>query len=147
MVGTKFKRLIPDEGPAGQDPARVKRVLFCSGKVYYDLAKRRKEQKLEREVAIIRLEQVPKSLMCTVGAEQTEQSGDYLSFFLPLLSDLSIPFRLSQGRSREVRRLGAGLVSGGAQEHGLLRLHPATLPHSGGQQEANLVRFQLPLQT
>lgn len=69
LVGTKFKRLIPDEGPAGQDPAGVKRVLFCSGKVYYDLDKRRKEQNLEREVAIIRLEQVPKSLLyCRSGA-------------------------------------------------------------------------------
>uniref|UniRef100_H3CTB5 2-oxoglutarate dehydrogenase complex component E1 n=1 Tax=Tetraodon nigroviridis TaxID=99883 RepID=H3CTB5_TETNG len=57
-TGTKFKRLIPDEGPAGQDPARVKRVIFCSGKVYYDLAKERKDQKLEREVAIVRLEQI-----------------------------------------------------------------------------------------
>eukprot|EP00066_Takifugu_rubripes_P002275 XP_003964098.1 PREDICTED: 2-oxoglutarate dehydrogenase-like, mitochondrial isoform X1 [Takifugu rubripes] len=57
-TGTKFKRLIPDDGPAAQDPARVKRVIFCSGKVYYDLAKERKQQNLEREVAIIRLEQI-----------------------------------------------------------------------------------------
>uniref|UniRef100_A0A669CWB6 2-oxoglutarate dehydrogenase complex component E1 n=1 Tax=Oreochromis niloticus TaxID=8128 RepID=A0A669CWB6_ORENI len=56
--GTKFKRLIPDEGPAGQSPGQVKRVIFCTGKVYYELAKERKQQNLYRDVAIIRLEQI-----------------------------------------------------------------------------------------
>lgn len=57
-AGTKFKRLIPDESPASQNPAQVKRVIFCTGKVYYELAKERKQQKLEKDIAIIRLEQV-----------------------------------------------------------------------------------------
>jgi len=35
-----------------------KRVVMCSGKVYYELAKKRAELKKEKEVAIIRLEQV-----------------------------------------------------------------------------------------
>lgn len=41
-----------------------KRVVMCSGKVYYELAKKRAEEKKEKEVAIIRLEQVshPRSL-------------------------------------------------------------------------------------
>ncbi|GAB6049806.1 2-oxoglutarate dehydrogenase E1 component [Hydrogenophilus islandicus] len=38
------------------DPNRVKRVLFCSGKVYYELAAYRREKGIE-EVAIVRLEQ------------------------------------------------------------------------------------------
>lgn len=57
-AGTKFKRLIPDEGIASQNPAQVKRVIFCTGKVYYELARERKQQKMEKDVAIIRLEQV-----------------------------------------------------------------------------------------
>lgn len=63
-AGTKFKRLIPDQGLASQNPAQVKRVIFCTGKVYYELAKERKQQKLEKDIAIIRLEQVfnPSSL-------------------------------------------------------------------------------------
>uniref|UniRef100_A0AAQ6A369 2-oxoglutarate dehydrogenase-like, mitochondrial n=1 Tax=Amphiprion ocellaris TaxID=80972 RepID=A0AAQ6A369_AMPOC len=56
--GTKFKRLIPDEGHASQSPGQVKRVIFCTGKVYYELAKGRKQKNLERNVAIIRLEQI-----------------------------------------------------------------------------------------
>lgn len=50
--------MIPEEGLAAETPAEVKRVIFCTGKVYYDLIKERKNQDLDKEVAIIRLEQV-----------------------------------------------------------------------------------------
>ncbi|MFO0951824.1 MAG: hypothetical protein U0835_11875 [Isosphaeraceae bacterium] len=39
------------------DPAAVRRVLVCSGKIYYDLAARREAAGKTREVAILRLEQ------------------------------------------------------------------------------------------
>ena len=39
------------------DPKQVKRVVLCSGKVYYDLLERRRDDKNE-EVAIVRLEQL-----------------------------------------------------------------------------------------
>src|SRR5205823_1818670 len=39
------------------DPERVRRVLVCSGKVYYDLLAKREEVGKTREVAIVRLEQ------------------------------------------------------------------------------------------
>ncbi|XP_072534173.1 2-oxoglutarate dehydrogenase-like, mitochondrial [Salminus brasiliensis] len=55
---TKFRRIIPDEGPASKNPDKVKRVIFCTGKVYYELAKERKQLKLEETVAIVRLEQI-----------------------------------------------------------------------------------------
>jgi 2-oxoglutarate dehydrogenase E1 component len=49
----KFRRVIPDD----LDPQKVKRVLLCSGKIYYDLLDARR--KLGREdVAIVRLEQL-----------------------------------------------------------------------------------------
>ncbi|MBN3276788.1 OGDHL protein, partial [Polyodon spathula] len=57
-TGTRFRRVIPEEGPAAQNPDKVKRVIFCTGKVYYELAKERKQQDLENEVAICRLEQI-----------------------------------------------------------------------------------------
>lgn len=57
-VGTHFKRLIPEEGPASQNPAGVKRIIFCTGKVYYDLIKERKNKEMDEEVAISRIEQV-----------------------------------------------------------------------------------------
>lgn len=58
LAGTHFLRVIPDGGPAAQSPEQVKRVLFCTGKVYYDLTRERKAQQMEADVAITRVEQV-----------------------------------------------------------------------------------------
>jgi len=49
-----FQEVIDD---IGVDKSKVKRVLFCSGKVYYDLLNRREENK-RNDVAIVRLEQM-----------------------------------------------------------------------------------------
>lgn len=58
LAGTHFLRVIPDGGPAAQSPQRVKRLLFCTGKVYYDLTRERKARQMEADVAITRVEQV-----------------------------------------------------------------------------------------
>jgi multifunctional 2-oxoglutarate metabolism enzyme len=47
----------PVLGDAQADPGSVRRVLLCSGKVYYDLAAARREQN-RNDVAIVRLEQL-----------------------------------------------------------------------------------------
>jgi 2-oxoglutarate dehydrogenase E1 component len=52
----EFRTVIP-ELDAGVDNAKVKRVIACSGKVYYDLVKKRAERK-STDVAIIRVEQL-----------------------------------------------------------------------------------------
>jgi 2-oxoglutarate dehydrogenase E1 component len=49
-----FQAVIPD---GAADPAAVRRVLLCSGKVYYDLAAARTEQN-RADVAILRVEQL-----------------------------------------------------------------------------------------
>jgi 2-oxoglutarate dehydrogenase E1 component len=46
-----------DETDAGVDKSKVKRVLMCSGKVYYDILAERTKRNI-RDVAIIRLEQI-----------------------------------------------------------------------------------------
>ncbi|XP_077585510.1 2-oxoglutarate dehydrogenase-like, mitochondrial isoform X1 [Stigmatopora nigra] len=56
--GTKFKRLIPDDGLSSQNAPLVRRLIFCTGKVFYDLNKERRRQNLEKDVAIVRLEQI-----------------------------------------------------------------------------------------
>lgn len=61
LSGTEFKRVIPEDGPASQSPSSVKKLIFCSGKVYYDLVKQRREKGLEKEIAITRLEQVSRT--------------------------------------------------------------------------------------
>jgi multifunctional 2-oxoglutarate metabolism enzyme len=50
-----FRPVIGDHGDL--DPAAVRRVLLCSGKVYYDLAGRRAAEK-RRDTAIIRVERL-----------------------------------------------------------------------------------------
>ncbi|MGF1508662.1 MAG: 2-oxoglutarate dehydrogenase E1 component [Myxococcota bacterium] len=49
-----FQRIIPDVQPIGSE---VRRVLLCSGKVYYELEERR-EQLKAHDVALIRVEQL-----------------------------------------------------------------------------------------
>lgn len=51
----QFELVIPEIDDI--KPNDVKRVIFCSGKVYYDLLESRREQKLS-QVAIIRIEQL-----------------------------------------------------------------------------------------
>ncbi|KAJ3604701.1 hypothetical protein NHX12_029441 [Muraenolepis orangiensis] len=58
LPGTEFKRLIVEEGLAAENPAGVKRVIFCTGKVYYELVRERKARGMEDTVAIARMEQL-----------------------------------------------------------------------------------------
>ncbi|GLV41368.1 Oxoglutarate dehydrogenase [Carabus blaptoides fortunei] len=58
LEGTEFMRIIPETGPAVQNASGVKKLVFCSGKVYYDLKKYRDEKGLTNEIAITRVEQV-----------------------------------------------------------------------------------------
>jgi 2-oxoglutarate dehydrogenase E1 component len=53
----EFRTVIGELKTEEVDPAKVKRVVACSGKVYYDLVKRREEKK-SYDVAVIRVEQL-----------------------------------------------------------------------------------------
>ena len=55
-LGTDFQRAISDTECAGG--SEVKRLVFCSGKVYYELAKERQDRGLTNQVALVRIEQV-----------------------------------------------------------------------------------------
>jgi 2-oxoglutarate dehydrogenase E1 component len=50
-----FQLVIDD--PAGLDADKVKRVVFCSGKVYFDLASQRDEDGID-DIALVRVEQL-----------------------------------------------------------------------------------------
>ncbi len=50
----RFRPVLDDPGA---DPAKVKRVILCSGKIYYELKKRQQERDY-RETAIVRMEQL-----------------------------------------------------------------------------------------
>ena len=52
-AGGRFQRVLPDDSKS----QNIKRILLCTGKVYYDLAAYREEHKRD-DIAIIRLEQL-----------------------------------------------------------------------------------------
>jgi 2-oxoglutarate dehydrogenase E1 component len=53
LANGAFRAIIPDSGAQTQ----VRRILLCSGKIFFDLEKQREESK-RQDVAIIRLEQL-----------------------------------------------------------------------------------------
>ena len=59
LVSGDFRALLDDPGfaPGGRDPNSARRVLLCSGKVYYTLLEAREDHGFD-DVAIVRLEQL-----------------------------------------------------------------------------------------
>jgi 2-oxoglutarate dehydrogenase E1 component len=55
--GTCFREMLDDPGILAADPKRIQRLIFCSGKVFYDLLAYRNEHKI-KSTAIIRIEQL-----------------------------------------------------------------------------------------
>ncbi|KAA8579206.1 hypothetical protein FQN60_000028, partial [Etheostoma spectabile] len=58
LPGTHFLRLIPEDGPAAASPEEVKRIVFCTGKIYYELTRERKKRSMDAAVAVVRVEQL-----------------------------------------------------------------------------------------
>lgn len=59
LPGTEFKRVLPDDAEQiKSQPEAVKRQIFCTGKVYYELIKERNARGLDDKVAITRIEQL-----------------------------------------------------------------------------------------
>lgn len=57
-AGTHFRRLIPDNGHTATNPEKVKRLIFCTGKIYYELTRERKNRGMDEAIAVVRIEQV-----------------------------------------------------------------------------------------
>jgi len=55
--GTKFTKVYTDTWEERVADEKVRRVVFCSGQVYYDLLNDRKEKGL-KDIAIVRMEQL-----------------------------------------------------------------------------------------
>jgi 2-oxoglutarate dehydrogenase E1 component len=104
FVSGRFFEVLDD--PA--DAERVRRVVVCSGKVYYDLVAKREEVGKSREVAIVRLEQLYpwpiEALKSALGryrsarewvwAQEESQNMGGWTFASPRLQDLmGFPFQ------------------------------------------------------
>merc|ERR1711964_529944 len=55
----RFQRLIPEinEKMLAKNPKSIRKLIFCTGKVYYELVEEREKQKIE-DIAIVRVEQI-----------------------------------------------------------------------------------------
>ncbi|CAL8073197.1 unnamed protein product [Calicophoron daubneyi] len=58
LPGSEFQRYIPDKGAAFENPGGVKKLILCSGKVYYELRNERGALGLDDKIAISRIEQI-----------------------------------------------------------------------------------------
>lgn len=57
-VSSQLKPVIPEtDAEIAANPQQVRRLVFCSGKVYYDLVAQR-EQRQDKELAIVRIEEL-----------------------------------------------------------------------------------------
>ncbi|MFM8449944.1 MAG: hypothetical protein ACKOAY_07545 [Haliscomenobacter sp.] len=57
VEGTSFREVIPDPTIHSKNKSRVKRVLLCTGKIYYDLAQRKADEQ-RSDIAVVRVEQL-----------------------------------------------------------------------------------------
>jgi 2-oxoglutarate dehydrogenase E1 component len=56
-TGHRFQEVIPDQAVTTKNKGKIKRMLLCTGKVYYDLLQKKREEKRE-DIAIVRVEQL-----------------------------------------------------------------------------------------
>jgi len=54
FISDKFQRVIDDNN---NTPEKVTRLVFCNGKIYYDLLRRKNELKV-KDIALVRIEQI-----------------------------------------------------------------------------------------
>ncbi len=116
--GTRFHRVIGETDPA-ITPERARRVVFCSGKVYYDLLAAREERGID-DVALLRLEQIApfpsRSLMVEIAKygeaevvwcqEEPENMGAW-TFVAPRIEQVLTELDGAARRPRYVGRAAA----------------------------------------
>ena len=125
-AGSTFHRCLDDLAPVA-DPAAVKRLILCSGKVYYDLADARDAQGRE-DVYILRVEQLypfpgdvvaeyakrfPKLETIVWCQEEPKNAGGW-TFVEPLIEE-----------ALGVRPVYAGRAAAASTATGLARRHAA----------------------
>ncbi len=141
--GTAFKTVI-DEVDTIAAPADVRRVVMCSGKVYYDLLQARRDAKLD-DVAIVRLEQIypfpeitlPKVLVAYKNAELIWCQEEPANMGAWSFVDRRIEKVLTTLAGAAKRPVYAGRDDAASPATGLAKVH--------AQQQAALVRDALGL--
>ena len=131
--GTSFHRILPDTDKATlAKPDKIKRVILCTGKVYYDLLQERRDRKIDN-VTIVRVEQLypfpHKSLVeelknypnaDVIWCQEEPQNQGYWHFVDRRIEAVLAELKHKAGRPRYVGRIDAA-----APATGLLARHQA----------------------
>ncbi|KAH9498412.1 hypothetical protein Btru_008199, partial [Bulinus truncatus] len=128
--GTRFQRLIPESGVSAQNPLKVKKLILCTGKIYYELVKEREQKNLLEDIAISRVEQLtpfpfdlvkqelekyPKARLC--WAQEEHKNAGAWSYIRPRIKTVL----RKQGIYRKIEYAGrfssAAAATGNKQMH------------------------------
>ncbi len=126
-----FHRVLWDDAKEDlKAPSKIKRVILCSGKVYYDLYEEREKRGL-KDIEIFRLEQLypfPHNSLVEdlksytnadfIWCQEEPKNQGYWSFVDPLVEDVLNAAKLKNTRMRYVGRLPAA-----APATGLMKTH------------------------
>ena len=58
LEGSKFQRVYGETGLPVENHENVKKLIFCSGKIYYDIKEEIKKSNKDYEIAVARVEQI-----------------------------------------------------------------------------------------
>ena len=143
LASGRFREVLDDT----IDPSGVRRVVVCSGKLYYDLAKKRSESEHRDDVAIVRLEQFypwPADALAKalgryhnatewVWAQEESQNMGGWTFVFPRLLELTGETFLYAGRDASASpATGSSTVHAREQAELVEAALGAPLPHCVG---------------
>ena len=125
-TGTRFRSVIHDDEAQLVERSKVKKLLLCSGKVYFDLLERKLRDK-RNDVAISRIEQVHSLCAATPGRQSRV-----------VFADLPVPFSRHEGRSRPLSKC-ADFLGSGVSSMLTARAASALTLSAGGAEESGCV--------
>jgi len=123
---TTFRRVLKDEGKTMAADKKIRRVVLCTGKVYYDLFQAREERKVD-DVAIVRVEQLypfPADALNRelskypnaeiVWCQEEPQNQGYWTFMDRRLESVLVDMKHKSSRPRYVGRTEAAAPATGS---------------------------------
>jgi len=116
---TRFKEVIDDDNVDVDD---VKRVVFCSGKIYYDLLAR-KEELDARDVALVRIEQLHPFPERQVKQLIRKYKNTLLHLWVQEEPENMGPWYYIQNQIKGVKLIPVARLASGSPATGLTRLH------------------------
>jgi len=133
FTNSRFYEILDD--PSAKAPGKVTRLVFCTGKVYYDLVRGRGESGQAETTAIIRLEQIyplysekltrivrryPNANRCVWCQEEPENMGAW-NFIAPKISSLAGSLIGYAGRPESASTAAGSLGTHKAQQAALVK--------------------------